>query len=271
MQNIHVMSAEKTGPCGLTTASAAHTTEHNSPANGSWSSADKDSHCAKTGHWSWIWSLWGSSTCSLLNLPNSELCDTRSWDEFSKIRLQNVNRKWRKVAVAAQGQWFGNPHKPRPSLLKRPSWACDQLNTCCLWMFHNAAARVWVDRMWLTTSVVLSELSDLRSGSVSPLTLWLYMCALSIVLASSWEADEVVNASHWSRQKWSWWASFCLYPPSFLSSSSFDIIPFFHPYLMSASLFPPCTRLLLMFLPFIHLSPSFSPFPPSLWFPLSCQ
>lgn len=85
--------------------------------------------------------------------------------------------------------------------------------------------------MWLTASVATISVWEL-------FYLWLCfvsvfntdpvcVCALSTVLASSWGADEAVNASHWSRQKWLWWVE-TLSAPLWLCLSP-NHLPFYPP------------------------------------------
>lgn len=102
------------------------------------------------------------------------------------------------------------------------------------------------------------------------------VCPVSTVLASSWGADEAVNASRWSLQKWLWWAETlpsCLCPSLrllFLSSHIF--ILWFYSFL--PSLFDVCISiifLLTIFLLFFHFSSSHASYlsPKMYWFFLS--
>lgn len=97
------------------------------------------------------------------------------------------------------------------------------------------------------------------------------VCALSAVSASSWGADEAVNASLWSRQKWLWCVvtlsvSLCLClapihlpfypPPSHLCPLIYSCV-FLSLFDVCVTFFPPCTLyLLITFLLFFHLSSS---------------
>lgn len=80
------------------------------------------------------------------------------------------------------------------------------------------------------------------------------LCALSAVLASSWGADVVVNASRWSRQKWLWWAetlSTSLYlHPSVTTSHLHPLISFLSPIFI----WPLCHHVLFTCSSFFSLS-----------------
>ena len=138
--------------------------------------------------------------------------------------------------------------------------------------------------MWLTASVAVS-VSVCENCFISDFALFLFLTLIvcvcvcvcvSTVLASSWGADEAVNASHWSRQKWLWWVEtlsaplwLCLspnhlpfYPPTApISVPLISFLFFFcHLYLMSALPFYPCSLLfIILFPPFLSSLSLFLP------------